>query len=398
MAALLHAGIHQPPPNKAAFPTGKVSGTVPAKPASHADPSMAHRKPPFQSLLDHASQIGKPAEPASAIKVKNPKPTEVPAEKPKEAKKSESKDHKPDFDPALMAAILTPPKAETVAKTPKPDHESLSVTDKTKAKPERKPADSGTLVAWNPGSLETRSNQGTGAPAKGDRTEEKAKVFVVDRRSEKEKEKLKLPGAEAAAQQPVNAAVELQNQAKATDPKAASNDVQVAFQAVGGKPREGFDLKPQNTPVSPRDAASFQQYLVERGYGQMVDQARIILKDQNAGEIRMTLYPETLGKVKVSLNLNDNSLAGQIFVENQTVKDVFQSNMDGLMQAFRDGGWSDLSLQVSVGNGNGGNQAGGGQPQPGFQARDYGHQVTQTVTDGRTDRIGSWNGQVNLTA
>jgi flagellar hook-length control protein FliK len=94
--------------------------------------------------------------------------------------------------------------------------------------------------------------------------------------------------------------------------------------------------------------------------------------------------------------MTDSSLAGRIFVENQTVKDVFQANMDGLMQAFKDGGWSNLSLQVSVGGG-GGNQAGQQQPAP--QARDYDRQVAQTVTDSRTDRVGSWNDrQVDLTA
>ena len=112
----------------------------------------------------------------------------------------------------------------------------------------------------------------------------------------------------------------------------------------------------------------------------------------------MTLYPQSLGKVKLSLNLSDNSLAGQIFVENQTVKDVFQANMDTLLQTFRDSGWNDLSLQVSVG-GDGGKGSQGRQGQPGPQAQDYGRQVTQTVSDGQTNRIGSWNDrQINLTA
>jgi flagellar hook-length control protein FliK len=81
------------------------------------------------------------------------------------------------------------------------------------------------------------------------------------------------------------------------------------------------------------------------------------------------------------------------------VKDVFQANMDGLMQAFRDGGYSDLSLQVSVGNGNGGQNASQGQSQ-GAPARDYGRQVSSSApAEVRADRYGSWTDrQINLTA
>jgi len=396
------------PPTKAAIPhlNPKAPAVGPTK-AVPGEPSAGPHlsKSKFQTLLDQVGHSPKTQEPglgAKANKVKSEA-----NEKPKEAKKVETKDPKAETpDAAWLAAFHSPAKAEPVkiegARVAKPDIDAVSAqADKGKgSKTDRRVGiDAGQVVAWNPGSLETRSvTQAAGTPSKAERSEEKQKVFVVDRRSDKEKEKLRLPGAEAAAQQPVNASVELQNQHKATDPKAQATDVQVVFQTVGGKSKEGFDLKPQNTPVSPRDAASFQQYLVDKGYGQLVDQARIVLKDQNAGEIRMTLYPETLGKVKVSLNLSDNTLAGQIFVENQTVKDVFQSNMDGLLQAFRDGGWSDLSLQVSVGGGGSGNQAGNGQPQAGPQARDYDRQVAASVPDGKTSQIGSWNGQVNLTA
>ena len=390
------------PPTKAAVPHLNLKAATPAPTkAVHAEPGLAVAlaKSQFQALLDQASHKPKAVEPgpSKAAKVK----PEVP-EKPKEAKRIETKDHKPEAaEAAWLASFHAPVKAEPGVKAGKSEPEGPTATEKARAPKTDKRAgpESGLVVAWNPGSVETRpAVQAPGSPNKGERTDDKQKVFVVDRRSDKEKEKLKLPGAEAAAQQSVNAPVELQSQPKASDPKTQVTDVQVSFQAVGGKPKDGFELTSHNTPVSPRDAVSFQQYLVEKGYGQLVDQARIVLKDQNAGEIRMTLYPESLGKVKVALNLSDNTLAGQIYVENQTVKDVFQSNMDGLLQAFRDGGWSDLSLQVSVGGGGGGNQAGNGQPSAAPQARDYDRQVTASVTDGKTDRIGSWNGQVNLTA
>jgi flagellar hook-length control protein FliK len=337
----------------------------------------------------------------SAVKL----PEHGPA-KHRDTKKSDSKEPKTDVIEASLATLLPvqikPEQPANPQKTSESEAFKASADKGKILKTEsRNAAEIGQAAAWNPSSPENARHRGQmqGNEVRKERSEEKPKVFVVDRRTEaKEKDKLKLPGAEGAAQQSVSSPTDIPAQNKNADSK--TDQVQVSFQAAAqkGQGQGSFDIQAQNTPVSPRDAASFQQYLVERGYGQMVDQARIVLKDQNAGEIRMTLYPESLGKVKVSLNLSDSSLAGQIFVENQTVKDVFQANMDNLLQAFRDGGWNDLSLQVSVG-GERGPGNGGQSPQHSPQAQDYGRQVAQTVSDGQTNRIGSWNDrQINLTA
>jgi flagellar hook-length control protein FliK len=388
------------------------AAAAPTKSAGpHAEvPSV---KTKFQTFLDQAARVLPKKEttvPVAQHEASKTAPkAKVPdhAEKPREAKKAETKDPKDkthETDNVWAAVLHQQPKADPLPKTPTPTPagDSLSaVSDKAKSPKDPREtkhpgAEAPTANLATPVNAEAAKSQGPGP--RTERTEDKQKVFVVDRRTDKEKEKLKTPGAEAAAQQPVNASVEVQQSQKTSDPKASA-DIQVTFQAVAGKGGDGFDLKAQQTPVAPRDAATFQQYLVEKGYGQLVDQARIVLKDQNAGEIRMTLYPESLGKVKVALNLDDNSLAGQIYVENQTVKDVFQANMDGLMQAFRDGGYNDLSLQVSVGNGNGGQNSSGNQGQA-ATARDYGRQVSSSSSaEVRADRYGSWTDrQINLTA
>jgi flagellar hook-length control protein FliK len=407
MAAVLP---HAPPLPKAVPQLKVPAAAVPTKsPGTHAEtPSL---KAKFQTLLDQAAKVLPKRETAvPVVQHEAPKAAKVKvpdhAEKPREAKKADPKDSKDKAhegaDNVWAAVLHQQPKVDPLPKpvTPTQGADAVSAaTDKAKSPKDlrdlKRPGSEG--LATNlatPVNAEAAKSQGP-AP-RTERTEDKQKVFVVDRRTDKEKEKLKTP--EAAAQQPVNASVEVQQSQKSSDPKASA-DIQVTYQAVAGKGSDGFDLKAQQTPVAPRDAASFQQYLVEKGYGQLVDQARIVLKDQNAGEIRMTLYPESLGKVKVALNLDDNSLAGQIYVENQTVKDVFQANMDGLMQAFRDGGYSDLSLQVSVGNGNGGQNASQNQGQA-ATARDYGRQVSSSApVEVRADRYGSWTDrQINLTA
>lgn len=403
------AALSPHPPAKAA---GLASLKVPAAvlPLKAGQTEASAAKAPFQKLLDALSQAVKgnteSTEKSKGLVTKGKAETEKPkdAKEVKEArdlKKTETKDLKTEAYEAAMASLLVPSPRVEAAKTKAVEAESAQA-HLEKAKTAVRDRRTGTEAIPAPvtaAAAEVARAQAQQNAPRAERLEERQRVFVVDRRTDpKEKEKLKGPGAEAAAQQPVNAAVELQTQqTKANEPKAT--DVQVTFQSVMGKNKEGFDLKPQSSPVSPRDAIAFQQYLVEKGYGQLVDQARIVLRDQNAGEIRMTLYPESLGKVKVSLELSDNSLAGQIFVENQTVKEVFQASLDDLKQAFQDGGWDTMSLEVSVGNGNGGQQTGERQAQT-ASARDYGRQVTQTaVSEVRSDRIGSWSDrQINLTA
>jgi|GEM_PF-2105105 len=234
-----------------------------------------------------------------------------------------------------------------------------------------------------------------------DKSGHKPRVFIVDARTEKKDHlKQKADDGHAVLNVPVSAQAHSEILGKTGDGTNNNGPVPVTFQDPSDHSKQPFALTPQATQPTQRDAATFQQWLVDKGYGQMVDQARITLKDQNAGEIRMTLYPESLGKVKVSLNLTNSSLAGHIFVENQTVKDVFQANLNGLMQSFRDGGWNTMSLQVSVGNGN----SGGGQtPSQGQgwngQAKDYEqHLVVQSgVRPAEATGLG-FDRRVNLTA
>ena len=219
------------------------------------------------------------------------------------------------------------------------------------------------------------------------------KVTVIDKRTDKEKARK----TEAEAADPLLTLQPAQVAAK-VEAKAVEG-VQVVFQSISGKPKEPFELTPKNSPVAPQDAAAFQKFLVEKGYGQLVEQARIILSNDNKGEIHMTLYPETLGKIKVALNLNDNHLAGEIFVENQSVKEIMQDNMGQLLQSFRDGGFGEMNIQVSVGNDQR-QQTPDSQSRPGIQALNYGRNVVATPSDlPVAARISSWGEKtVNLTA
>ena len=93
------------------------------------------------------------------------------------------------------------------------------------------------------------------------------------------------------------------------------------------------------------------QRLRETGNGEIVQAAHIVLKDGDSGTIRLKLRPESLGEVKIELNLSDKSISGKIVVESDEAKSAFEREMASLSDAFKQGGFESASLEVSVGSG-----------------------------------------------
>ena len=87
------------------------------------------------------------------------------------------------------------------------------------------------------------------------------------------------------------------------------------------------------------------------GNSEIVKQTRIILNDNSSGELKMVLKPERLGYVRIKINLDDNNIVGRIIVDNNNIKEIFENNMENLLRNFRESGFSNASLEVSVGGG-----------------------------------------------
>ena len=90
------------------------------------------------------------------------------------------------------------------------------------------------------------------------------------------------------------------------------------------------------------------RFLQESGYGEIVKNARMMLRENGSGEIRLNLSPKELGSVRVQLQLNDSHIAGRIIVENSTVREVVEQNLDQLHRAFQSQGLETGRLEVSV--------------------------------------------------
>ena len=112
-------------------------------------------------------------------------------------------------------------------------------------------------------------------------------------------------------------------------------------------------------------ARSFASHLRENLSPEIVKQSSIILRDNNSGEIRLTLRPEQLGSVRIRISMTDNQLTGRIIVDNAAAKEAFDQNLETLHRAFREGGFETSSLDVTVGGSGGRSRGAEDQPQSG---------------------------------
>jgi len=94
--------------------------------------------------------------------------------------------------------------------------------------------------------------------------------------------------------------------------------------------------------------------------GDIVRHASIALRDGGEATIRLNLKPESLGNVKIHLELSENKITGRIVVESEEALNAFRKEISSLEQAFRDSGLENADLNLSLAA-NSGNAEGKGQ-------------------------------------
>jgi hypothetical protein len=82
--------------------------------------------------------------------------------------------------------------------------------------------------------------------------------------------------------------------------------------------------------------------------GDIVRHASILLRDGGEGLIRLSLKPESLGNVKIRLEMAENKIAGHIIVESDEALRAFEKEIRSLEQAFRDSGFDGANLEMSL--------------------------------------------------
>jgi flagellar protein FlbC len=125
----------------------------------------------------------------------------------------------------------------------------------------------------------------------------------------------------------------------------------------------------KQAPTAPASHAAPLDRLREMAGSELLRASTMVLRD-GGGEIRLLLKPESLGSVRIRMNLLDNSIDGKIIVDSASVKQVFDGNIDALKRALTAEGFQMGSLQVSVGGqGTGSDARGEDQERPAAVSR-----------------------------
>jgi hypothetical protein len=107
-----------------------------------------------------------------------------------------------------------------------------------------------------------------------------------------------------------------------------------------------------------RAGRSFEDFLARELHqnlnGDIVRHASVVLRDGGEGTIRLALRPESLGNVKIRLEMADNKVTGHIVVESEAALRAFERETASLEQAFRDSGFDGAELDMSLAQGEGG--------------------------------------------
>jgi len=134
-----------------------------------------------------------------------------------------------------------------------------------------------------------------------------------------------------------------------TEPSAAADRDPSGGITRFGPSRETFvETAARPAPAAPAHPQTPIERLREMAGTELVRASTMVLRD-GGGEIRLVLKPESLGSVRVRMNLVDNHIEGRIIVDSAAVKHVFDGSVDALRRALTAEGFQMGSLQVSVG-------------------------------------------------
>ncbi len=133
---------------------------------------------------------------------------------------------------------------------------------------------------------------------------------------------------------------------------ASDKDAAASVALRFGAPREPFvETLPRPAPSASHAAQTPLERLRGMAGSELVRATSLVLKD-GGGEIRLVLKPESLGSVRIRMNVVDNAIEGRIIVDSAAVKHVFDGSVDALRRALTAEGFQTGSLQVSVGGQN----------------------------------------------
>ena len=118
----------------------------------------------------------------------------------------------------------------------------------------------------------------------------------------------------------------------------------------------------------------------------IVRDATVILRNGGEGTIKLSLRPASLGDVKIRLEMTENKITGYIIVESSEALRAFERELPVLEKAFKDSGFSETSLEMSLAQDEQNFTPGGEQEEGDFQS------VSSMVAASRYESETEWIG------
>lgn len=128
-----------------------------------------------------------------------------------------------------------------------------------------------------------------------------------------------------------------------------SADIRIGFRATGGGNESSGTASfiGENKGAQGSNFASMLSQEIQSSAADFVKTGQIVLRDNNSGIIRLNLHPESLGNVQIKLELHDKRITGRIVVNSKEAWEAFNENMDGLSDAFIEGGFESGGFDLS---------------------------------------------------
>lgn len=163
-------------------------------------------------------------------------------------------------------------------------------------------------------------------------------------------------------EKPEAATVEKKTNLVTSVKQTSSDSVQVTMDLSSQAEKNILSLDAQSAGAQGSTFQAMLENQITENAQDFVKAGNIVLKDNNVGNINLILHPESLGNVKISLELSDNVITGKILVSSQEAFNAFSSSQDSLKAAFIENGFDTAGFDVAFANQNQ-NFSGNGQEQ-----------------------------------
>ena len=162
------------------------------------------------------------------------------------------------------------------------------------------------------------------------------KIKVIDYRSE-EKTDFALEKAD-----------EKKSQLKITDGKYDRNTAEMTLDLAKADSVQ-MNILSSNSQTASANGSQFQAMLtnqIQQSAPELVKAGNIILKDNDVGQIKLVLNPESLGNVKIDLHISEKNITGRIIVASAEAYNAFKESADSLRQAFINSGFETAGFDL----------------------------------------------------